>query len=118
MRLDISHQTRYTPPDMLPREQNCVAMALSASFRQELNPMVNSLLKERILHSPKELEHDDAVIRALQELQIEEVCNSTLRETAKQQLLQKSDGRYVAINTKHLAFPGTGESHAFCSIKY
>ncbi|MGK3295968.1 hypothetical protein ACSLNR_29325, partial [Escherichia coli] len=42
-------------------------------------------------------------------LQIQEVCNSTLWETAKQQLLQKSDGRYFAINSKHLAFPGPGE---------
>ncbi|WP_228362729.1 hypothetical protein, partial [Shigella sp. FC6509] len=110
MRIDISHQTRHTPPNMLPREQNCVAMALSACFRQQLNPVVNSLLKERIIHSPKELEHDNAVIRVLQKLQIQEVCNSTLWETAKQQLLQKSDGRYFAINSKHLAFPGPGES--------
>ncbi|MGK3295905.1 hypothetical protein ACSLNR_28615, partial [Escherichia coli] len=44
----------------------------------QLNPVVNSLLKERIIHSPKELEHDNAVIRALQKLQIQEVCNSIL----------------------------------------
>ncbi|MGQ7790722.1 hypothetical protein ACULNC_27080 [Shigella flexneri] len=81
-------------------------MALSACFRQQLNPVVNSLLKERIIHSPKELEHDNAVIRVLQKLQIQEVCNNTLWETAKQQLLQKSDGRYFAINSKHLSFPG------------
>ncbi|EAB5468247.1 hypothetical protein GAV71_23950 [Salmonella enterica subsp. enterica serovar Typhimurium] len=118
MRIDISHQTRHTPPNMLPREQNCVAMALSACFRQQLNPVVNSLLKERIIHSPKELEHDNAVISVLQKLQIQEVCNSTLWETAKQQLLQKPDGRYFAINSKHLDFPGSGESHAFCCIKY
>ncbi|HBA9710845.1 TPA: hypothetical protein J1460_004893 [Escherichia coli] len=117
MRIDISHQTRCTPPDMLPREKNCVAMALSACFRQQLNPVINSLLKERIILSPKELEHDNAVIRTLQKLQIQEVCNNTPWETARQQLIQKPDGRYFAINSKHLAFLGSGESHAFCCIK-
>ncbi|CAD5742635.1 hypothetical protein [Escherichia coli] len=57
------------------------------------------------------------VIRTLQKLQIQEVCNNTPWETARQQLIQKPDGRYFAINSKHLAFPGSGESHAFCCIK-
>ncbi|HIH2616084.1 TPA: hypothetical protein ACYLDV_004240, partial [Shigella dysenteriae] len=64
----------------------CVAMALSACFRQQLNLVINSLLKERIIHLPKEPEHDYAVIRTLQKLQIQEVCNNPTWETAKQQL--------------------------------
>ncbi|EMM4084078.1 hypothetical protein WAC87_001937 [Shigella flexneri] len=118
MRIDISRQTLHTPPNMLPRKKNCVAMALSACFRQQLNPVVNTLLKEGIIHSPKELEYDHVVIKILQTLQIQDLCNNIFWEAAKQQLIQKPDGRYFAINSKHSDFPGSGESHAFCCIKY
>ncbi|TSC05991.1 hypothetical protein FLS06_22965, partial [Salmonella enterica subsp. enterica serovar Muenchen] len=34
------------------------------------------------------------------------------------QLLPQSDRRYVALKSNQLPFPGPGESHAFCCIKY
>lgn len=118
MKITVSDQTRQTPPNMLPREKNCTAMALSTCFRQQLNPVVNSLLKEGIIIHPKELEGDNSVINILQRLGIPEVFQNIFWETAKQKITQKADGRYFVINSKHLAFPGSRESHAFCCIKY
>lgn len=105
------------PPNMLPYQQNCVAMALSRVLGIALHPTVNLCIAKGWVQNGNGMQYDAAIGRIVAGLPLAQILLDEPWLTAKPQLSNLADGRYFAVNTGVHQFGGQGVGHAFVIIK-
>lgn len=101
----------HTAPDnMLPRRQNCVAMAFSKMMSLGVHATINYFIHKKWVPTAKALENDGAIEKVIKGIELAEVYKRNSWSTVKTGMKGHKDGRYFAINR------GASPDHAFCII--